>query len=521
MIEEVSNSKLHLIFHALSSVGLALWAAGCSPAQDGESPSSPPVQLNVSFLRQTGAAPAPFSVQVTATRDGQAVQGLLPRVTAAQAASISAVTQTGPSEYQASVQPAGFGPLAVSVSAGGTTVVRTAVVLTTYGTGVIRQPMAIPGDLVNSDGYEDGVTIIPDGQFLFIQYGPFHFSGLSLISSICSSALLSIGYDLNGCSGRANSSLVFSTVGPSTGPARPGFPSQGINGNGTLKHLPSVVVGGVANGILGFPTAFYGFRRQPDGSFGEPFKVAFDDERGLNGPFGLSFRPNTNGTTDFAVAWNNYFNDLGDDKADIYTGNMTLGQAHSLGEVVYSGETFTSISPTVSPAPFSSHVGTQGNPYLELDPATGQVRSIWTDDEASTHDLSVYRLTSGAYPNGTWVRDTLPAVINTAGSESQPTFVDGRLYLNRDVKIVYHEHRSQNGSCGGGYSHADCWGPEVLLLAGSGGSSPGDVFGVGEPTVATVAGQRLLYFVYVRSRENLNVSGLPDFDLDAGFVEIE
>ena len=496
----------------------ALLLSACSGG--GSSNNTTPVNnysLSLEMTRLTTATPNPFQVTATLKNNGtpeanQNLQLTIPN------GNTSAVTDLGNGQYRFTVTPSTYGLHPVTISFSNATITRTALVLNGYATGV-GQPQLIPGDAVNTEGYEDGITITPDGQYLFIQYGPLYFTGLFSIGTICSSGGYTVGYDLNTCDGRTNSSLVFNTVGPYNNSIRPNFPTTGINANGTFKHLPSVQTNGLANGIIGFPTVFYGFKKQTDGTFAEPFKVAFNDERGLNGPFGLTFKPNANGTTDFAVAWNNYFNDLGDDKADVYTGTLTLGQNKNLGDVVYNNEMYVSITPNITPVNFSSHANTQGNPYLELD-NSGNVKAIWTDDEASSKNLSVYRLTAGTYPTGTWTLDTLPAVINTAGEESQPTMIGNRLYMNRDLKIVYHEYRPTNGSCSSGYTHADCWGPEVVLLQGSGSTTVGQIFGVGEPTVAFVDGKKYLYFVFVRARTNNLVTGLPDFNLDAAFVEI-
>ncbi len=486
-----------------------------SGGSDGGAAST--YSFSMEMTRLTTATPNPFQVSVTLKKDGAGLAGQSLQLTVPNGTT-SAIADVGGGTYQFTVTPSAYGLFPVTVSFNGTSIKRTAIVMNSYGSGV-GQPMTVPGDYVNTDGYEDGVTITPDGQYLFVQYGPLYFSGLFSIGTICSSGSYSIGYDLNTCSGRTNSSMVFNSIGPYNTSIRPNFPSVGINTNGTFKHITSLVISGTANGIIGFPTVFYGFKKQSDGTFAEPFKVAFNDERGLSGPFGISFKPNSNGTTDFAIAWNNYYNDLGDDKPDIYTGTLTLGQNKNLGDIVYSGEMFTSITPYVNPVSFSSHTGTQGNPYLELD-GSGNVKAIWTDDEASSHDLSVYRLTAGTYPSGTWVKDTLPSVINTAGEESQPTMIGNRLYMNRDLKIIYHEYRPTNGACSSGYTSADCWGPEVVLLQASGSTTVGQIFGVGEPTVANADGKKLLYFVFVESRANALVSGIADFNMNAGFVEI-
>jgi len=491
-----------------------LFLFSCTKKSD--SPADPADTYSLTFtmtrLPQTGLDP--FRVRSTLTKNSAALSGQTLTLTIPKG-SVSAVTDNADGTYDFVVTPTTTGTYPVTVACAGQTFTRKAVVIDTNMTGT-GQPIAIPGDYVNSAGYEDGVTITPDGQYLFVQYGPFYFAGISNFLTICSSVSYSAGYDLNTCDGRTNSSFVFDSIGPFAAPSRPDFPSGALSNN-KLRHVPGLVSAGLINGLVGFPTFFYGFKLQANGEFDEPFRVGFSDDRGLNGPFGLSFKMNTDGTAQFVVAWNNYMNQLGDDKPDIYAGTMTMGQNNSFGTVVYSGDSFASITPTITPVSFSSHANTQGNPSLYYDTG-GTVRSIWTDDEAVTHNLSVYRITAGTFPSGTWVLDTLPTVINTGADENQPFFTGEKLILRRDNQIVYHDYRPTNGACSSGYTHADCWGVEVVLIGANGHTGIGEIFTVGEPTVATRNGQKFLYFVYVEARALS--SGLIDWNLDAASVEI-
>lgn len=48
----------------------------------------------------------------------------------------------------------------------------------------------------------------------------------------------------------------------------------------------------------------------------------------------------------------------------------------------------------------------------------------------------------------------------------------------------------------------------------------GQIFAVGEPTVAEYDGKRFLYFVFVKARDTQSFPGIIDFHLDPAFVEI-
>lgn len=501
---------------------LGLFTVSCTP-KSTELTQISPVQTSLSLTMTRIPQPGfdPFTVTVTLLNDGVPVAGRTLNVSVPKGA-VSAISDLGNGNYTFTVTPSATGIYPVQVSYAGVTLIRKAIVFDTVGTGV-GQPMTVPGDYVNTDGYEDGITITPDGQYLFLQYGPLYFSGIPNISIICNDAGYSSGYNLNACSGRTNSDLIFNTIGPYTAPYRPGFHSQAIVG-GKVRHLPGFVIGGVANGLFAPPTLFYGFKKQPDGTFAEPFRMYFDDPKGINGPFGLSFKPNGDGTATFVVAWNNFLNDLGDDGADVYAGTLTLGQDKLLGTVTYGaafgGDSFQTITPTINPVSFASQAGQKGNPHLYYDTG-GAIKSIWTDDEVTSKDLSVYRLTSGTFPaSGTWVKDTLPSVINTGAEEDQPFFTGDQLIFSRGANIVSHAYTPSNGSCASSYTHNNCWGSENILVGGNGNTGASEIYGAGEPTIATVGGKKYLYFAYVEARPVQLYPGITDYDLGAGFVEI-
>ncbi len=482
--------------------------------------------LRLEFERVESGGLDPFTVTAFLNVDGSPAAGKTIDVNVPRG-SVSGTSDNGDGSYEFTVTPSSTGVYPVTVSYGGASVRRDALVLSELLAGV-GQPLLVPG-MVNTDGYEDGITITPDGEYLFVQYGPLYFSGVLLHSTICAEAGWTL-YNLDTCPGKPDSSWVFGTRGPYSAPLRPGFPTGAIV-NGTLSHI-DLLIPGDANGIVLFPTVFYGFKRQADGSFAEPFKLAFNDSKGTNGPFGLSFQMTGPDTAEFVVAWNNYFDGLpgvdvadgANDKPDIYLGSITMGQNTSLGDVSYVGGFFSSIDPAITPVGLASHDGVQGNPHLYYD-SSGAVKSIWVDDEQVGHDITVYVLTAGSFPDGTWAPITLPAKINpyTPGDDealrtSQPFFDGSRLFLNRGTRIVYHEYNGTHDSTG--YADSANWGEEVVALASTDGAAIGGIFGVGEPTLAQRDGTTWLYFAYVETRAAGTGAGRYDFKVGAAFVDI-
>ena len=497
----------------------------------GSRSSSPKYALTLTMDRIEELGLDPFTVTATLKKNGDNLSGQALSLDVPKGA-LSPVTDNNDGTYSFTVTPATTGEYPVTISYEDASIKRTAVVVNEVLSG-IGQPMAVPGDYVNTEGYEDGITITPDGEYLFVQYGPIHFSGVFAVGDICDDVGYSIGYNLNDCSGREDSSLVFGSIGPFGNFQRPNFPSEGIVGGegGVLKHFSGIVSSGLFNGITGFPTIFYGFKRQSDGTFAEPFRIAFNDPRAAAGPFGMSFVMNGDGTARFSFAWNNYFDanadgieatEEVDDKADIYGGTITLGQDNNLGDITYTGpdvfggDFFDAITLNFTPIPFPSRVGAQGNPHLYDE--SGVIKSIWTDSEGDTENISVYRLISGVYPAGTWELDVLPSKIVTGEEEKMPFFTGDELVMMRGSRIVFHKYQPTNGLCASTYTHNDCWSDELKALETTGDVGNDEVVGIGEPTIATYEGKDYLYFAYVLRRESTTTT--VDLNINAGFVEI-
>ncbi len=468
------------------------------------------ISIVLNFNRTGKLYTDPVEIEMELKENEVALTGVSPQISA-EKGSLSEIKEKGNGIYSAILTPEKTGIYPVTVSYENKSVTRKILVVRELMEGV-SQPILVPG-MINSEGYEDGITITPDGNYLFIQYGPLYFSGIFLCSEICAEEGWSM-YNLKSCEEKDDSKWVFDTIGPYSAPLRPDFPTGAIE-NGKLTHI-DITIDGVANKIALFPTVFYGFKRDENGEFTNPFKVSFNDARGTNGPFGLSFRTREDGITDFTVAWNNYFEDLGDDKPDIYSGTMKLGENTNLGDVAYNGDMFASIKPNVKPVNFPSHDGVQGNPSL-YNNENGKITSIWTDDEQVTHDISVYILKSGSYPDGEWEKLVLPSKINTEASESQPYFTGKRLYLNRDTHISYHEYL---GISPEDYDKDSSWGDEVTVIKG-GDFEVGTIYGMGEPTIANYNGKTYLYFAYVEIRSPGETAGRYDLDLGAAFLEIK
>lgn len=507
--------------------------------------------IELSFVRVGNTSPHPFEVTATVSKAGEPSVGATLTVELTRGVA-NQVIDNGDGSYVFTVTPEQTGEHRVSVTTDGVRTSRTALVLSSVHADW-GQAMSVEG-LVNTEGYEDGVTISPDGEYLFVQYGPIYFSSVFLFN-----APRSIG----GCEGNrlffplnptpvSNPCLhpwMDDIIGPIKAPERPGFYTGGISDDETMLRHNAASYGVLDNEspVIALPTMIFGFKRQPDNSFAEPFSIAFNDaDDGLIGAFGISLLPEVNGTTTIAFAFNDPsnadmvdFDGNGSDDAesyfDVFTTSIILGEDTVLGTYVPTG------TPNETPnrgTPFPSELvnfgkvgiegiaGTQGNPHL-LQANDGSIAAVFTDDEhddvndVDHGELSVYVLNSGAFPNGTWTKTVLPSTINkpAPSNEIQPFFGQNGLYftsLGQDVPAIRFSAYSGSVSAAD-YGNNANWSPPIDIITAE-ESVIGGIVAIGEPTTAIVDSTETLYFVYASIRGFDAVSGLPDINMQAGFL---
>jgi hypothetical protein len=251
----------------------------------GGSSSPGPASLTLTVERIDGPGLSAIQGTLHIARTGAPVLGASLTV-AASSGTLSATQDLGAGDYRFLVTPDRTGEYRLDITFEGQVLTRTALVLGEVD-GAWGQPMAVEG-LVNTPGYEDGVTITPDGEYLFVQYGPWRFSAVELFKT--SRAAGGAGGDRLVPS-TFNHPWIDTTIGPTGAPERPGLFDGRFSGTALLhnSNLWGIPIDGTSN--FAAITMFYGFKRQPDGSYREPFYLAFEDENdAIMNPFGLSFR---------------------------------------------------------------------------------------------------------------------------------------------------------------------------------------------------------------------------------------
>ncbi len=479
--------------------------------------------LTVRLTRGTTTQPSPIVVGARLTDHGLGVAAAAVTVTSSRG-SVGTINDAGGGDYTAVITPDGTGEYAITVGFADLTVRRTALVLQYVG-DAWGQPRMVEG-LVNTAGYEDGANVTADGGVLFVQFGPVYFSGFFLAALPRASG---------GCGGlrldpdRCTHPWIDTTIGPYAAPERPGFFVGRIDvATGTWRHNSNLYgLGDEEAPIVAPMTMFYGFRRQTDGSYAEPFYVAFDDAQdAIANPFGLHIvSPN------IAVFAQQDSETRG---FDVFTMPISLDASTILGTYTpgsppQRGTSFPSTRLDFGDTGTAGTFGTQGNPMLATD-STGAVWAIFTDDEFDAGNaeplddddadgLTAFVHSGDPFPAGTWEKVILPSIINEPGvAETQPFLDDdGYLYFRRESSLLRAHYAG--GATAAALADEASWSAPSLELDPAPTSGVGDILVVGEPSVAVVDGKRVLFFVYGRVRAVGDPSGFPDIDMQIGMVE--
>ncbi|MCB9742882.1 MAG: hypothetical protein H6741_05220 [Alphaproteobacteria bacterium] len=364
---------------------------------------------------------------------------------------------------RALLEPERDGELAVRVSdpERGLSLRRTALVLDRVAERW-GQPMVVEG-LVNTCGWEDGAALSPDGQHLLVQYLPVPID----------------------CLLRPGRRYCRAAIGPVSGPARPDMPgAERVDEEGHIHHgCPTTGLDPMPFPVP--PNALYGFTRQEDGSYAEPFVLGLEGLDGCVAPWGPSFLPGDSPETGRLVV---ALDDPYDDPASVPEATeITLGAPLTLATWEKVDGNAERTSSLLAPLGLTRE-GQNGNPHLE----DGGGR-LWFDDEVDAHAIFVTELDAEGGATGPITQ--LPTAV-FEGDESQPFFTGAQLFYRQTLTLMASDY------LGGELGDPASWStPEVQLGVADSGEA-GAIAGVGEPTIATIGEQELLNFVYVVRRED-------------------
>lgn len=444
-------------------------------APDATPDAPEPVFLELTLERREETGPDVILVDVLVRRGQVPQTGAAVTLTATAGSSVGAIADQGNGHYTAEVTPTiASGDVELTVTALGAELRRTAIVLPTID-AAWGQPERVPG-LVNTAGYEDSAEISPDGRWLLVSsYSPVDLiCCLGAIPTICTNASTAADPASVAC----NTSL-----GPYAAPARPDLPGAERITSATNIHdeLPRLGLDQPAGTDLPFPVpplAAYGFVRQDDGSYGEPFSIAFEADGMTGAPFGLTFAAPPTGTEATLVyAWDDHRTD-GDANTfnDLYRASVTLG-----ARVIFG--TFTAGVLDIEPThvPLASHAGWQGNPGVAAD-------GIFFDAEQGDNDI---HFAPGDPLGGDPLAAAVTVGISTAAAEYQPFVHDDRLYYARDFNEIRSARREA-----GDVSLSTTWTGDHAELGLDGANDVGRVLAIGEPSIAVTSSGTELYFVY-------------------------
>jgi hypothetical protein len=440
---------------------------------------SPSVSMEIGLLRPVGTDRG-FEVRVSLRDElGQLLEAdHTPVLTTARGDASPLFWDATASVYRARVSPdaayTGEYPIRVQAVVSGAPLVQedTALVLDQIHPA-LGQPRAVRG-LVNTRGTEDSAAISADGEWLFLQYTPVTIS----------------------C-GWVDPSHPFcrQARGPWTAPERPGMPGAGrISADGSIHH------GCAPYGLdptpfpVG-PVALYGFRRQSDGTFAEPFVFEWSDANGCVHAYGPSVRPEGDGATMYLTVERASSFSFSPGQ-DIVMGRM--GEGWQVHDRVYTDFGYQAAE-------------RQGNVHVHHDSGGAPLYEFWDNEDLPENLRKI--VFSERSPSGDRSEpQAMPAPpFNSHTVPETQSFFDGeKMLLKRGHGIAMYHYS------GGLLSSPSSWsGPEVVLAPQASGHTIGSVAAVGEPTLARREGKEILYFVYAI----LDPSGEGALDLNVGYVE--
>jgi hypothetical protein len=465
--------------------------ASLDGGSDVNTDAGPALQLSLELHRADGGTPSPILASVTATnRSGQPVTGLDIAIEAS-GAQFPATGDGG--TYQATIVPSftsGELPLHVLVSGTDSGVSSTALVLP-FVSDPWDQPQPVAG-LVDTPGTEDSSTVSADGQWLIVAtYSP--------VDIFCCSS---------GCGGfhawDGNNGICSRVLGPTSGPARPGLPgADRIVSSTDIDFADPVMCASSPDGGPVYlpsdagayplalpPVAVYGFHRQADGSYAEPFLIDTGSDGFIGQPFCLTFLDSGDAGDTAKVIFGYNVDSADGGLPHPWAGSVTLGETTSLGSYACNSATlpaYPAFTPHgIVPLPIGPPGQQAGN--TSVAPASSGVYLL-SDDESAQPPYTEFSFSDGGGSYTSWVPMALP---DPTLDRRQPVAAGGRLYYYRTADIASVAWTGGDPSNAASFTDLEA---ELSSEANPTGRV-GEVIAVGQPTFAVIQGKPQMFFVY-------------------------
>ncbi len=381
------------------------------------------------------------------------------------------VVEQEPGVYRAELVPASQRTLLpVQVSMGDVTVERTALVLVDIDERW-GQPELVPG-LVNTPAYEDSSDISPDGEWLIVS----NYSPIDLLGCLIAQDPDVPDSSLPPCN---------DVLGPIDAPERPDLAGRErvLSPTEILHAIPRL---GITQEIIGNaplpPVGGYGFRRQPDGTFAEPFAIAYDAHGITGAPFGFDFVGAPDGDdVQVVFAWLDPSAPATD--GDLITATLELGVVNDLGAL-------TGTFPDLALEPPAVRLQQPSFDDLQSNPCVVADGVYFDQHDASDREFDILYY-PGAIDGPLGPQGTV-ALSQPDRAEYQPHEHDGRLYFVTEFERMLSAERKG----GGDPTDPATWGAERVELSIASAAFEGTVVSLGEPSLGTHDGTTWMYFIY-------------------------
>ncbi len=273
-----------------------------------------------------------------------------------------------------------------------------------------------------------------------------------------------------------------------------------------------------ANGLFMPPSLVYGFRRQADGTYAEPFPIGLKGTNGCSTPWGPEAHVTAGPSARFLGAWGDH-RDWGqpanDDNPNLWAAESSLGEPVELG--VWNGTAFDTLAMELISG--QAFPGPTGNPH-GFENGTGEISVLFWDSEHGAEDVFYRYLSPGAsFPAGPFEAvGTVPVFADVGVHERMPFFDGTEMLVMRELDVVSSAFSGDPNADIGDPQH---WGPIVTELKASQADDPqateaGTVIALGEPSVARGADdeKRVLFFSYLvrgsNGRLDMNIGVVPE-----------
>jgi hypothetical protein len=236
------------------------------------------------------------------------------------------------------------------------------------------------------------------------------------------------------------------------------------------------------------PVAGYGFQRQADGSYAQPFLIDTGADGFIAAPFCLTFLESGQPGELARVIFGYSVDAPSSDAPHPWFGQVTLGQTTALGSYACHSSTlpaYPTFTPNgISPVPVGPAGQQAGN--TSIAPVDGGFYLLSDNESASPKGVEY----SWSADGGTYSDWAPMAIPGAGGDQSQPVAFAGKIYYHQGNDVASVDWNGGDPADVGSFSNV------ATELTADSNPGTGGVIAVGQPTLSVIDGGATMFFVY-------------------------